>query len=274
MTATNGAMILAVANQKGGVGKTTTAVNLAAGLTLAGYRVLLVDNLPVSGYRVLLVDFDPQGNATSGFGLSKRETKNNIFALLDGDITPADAVRKTKYGDIIPSSLDLAGCEIMLVNREAREFCLKNALAPLKAEYDVIVIDCPPGLGLLMINALTAADGVMIPLQCEYFALEGLTMMVDTIRSVRKRLNPTLEINGFLFTMFDGRTNLAAQVVREVKKYFADKIYKTVIVRNVRLSEAPSHGKPVQFYDKHSKGAKCYNELTEEFVNRVRLMKR
>ena len=261
MSESHGALTIAVANQKGGVGKTTTAVNLAAGLTLAGYRVLLVD-------------FDPQGNATSSFGLSKRETKNNVFDLLDGTIEPSVAVRKTKYGDIIPSSLDLAGGELMLVNRENREFCLKNILAPLKNDYDVIVIDCPPGLGLLMINALTASDGVMIPLQCEYFALEGLTMMVETIRSVRKRLNPTLEINGFLFTMFDGRTNLAAQVVREVKKYFADKIYKTVIVRNVRLSEAPSHGKPVQFYDKHSKGAKCYNELTEEFIARVRLSKR
>ena len=261
MTASQGALTIAVANQKGGVGKTTTAVNLSAGLTLAGYRVLLVD-------------FDPQGNATSSFGVSKRDAQKNIFDLLGGEGDPASAVQKTKFGDIIPSSLDLAGSEIMLVNREKREYCLKNILDPLKSAYDVIVIDCPPGLGLLMINALTAADGVMIPLQCEYFALEGLTMMVETIRSVRKRLNPKLEINGFLFTMFDGRTNLAAQVVREVKKYFADKIYKTVIVRNVRLSEAPSHGKPVQFYDKHSKGAKCYNELTEEFIARVRLATR
>lgn len=255
-----GALIVAVANQKGGVGKTTTAVNLSAGLTLAGYKVLLVD-------------FDPQGNATSGFGVGKRDSGPNIFDLLDGETDAASAVRHTKYGDVIPSSLDLAGSEITLVNKERREFCLKEALDPLRSAYDVILIDCPPGLGLLMINALTASDGVLIPLQCEYFALEGLSMMVDTIRSVRKRLNPRLEIDGFLFTMFDGRTNLSAQVVREVKKYFSDKIYKTVIVRNVRLSEAPSHGKPVQFYDKHSKGAHAYNELAAEFAARNGLRK-
>ncbi len=256
-----GTLVVAVANQKGGVGKTTTAVNLSAGLTLAGYQTLLVD-------------FDPQGNATSSFGLGKRDSGPNIFDLMDGGTEIASAVRKTKFGDIIPSCLDLAGSEITLVNKEKREFCLKNALEPLRNSYDVILIDCPPGLGLLMINALTASDSVMIPLQCEYFALEGLSMMVDTIRSVRKRLNPRLEIDGFLFTMFDGRTNLSAQVVREVKKYFSDKIYKAVIARNVRLSEAPSHGKPVQFYDKHSKGAHNYNELTEEFIKRNHLRKR
>lgn len=249
----SGAWIVAVANQKGGVGKTTTAVNLSAGLTLAGYRTLLVD-------------FDPQGNASSSYGLSKRDSGVNIFDLLDGSTDAATAIHHTKYGDLIPSSLDLAGSEITLVNQERREFCLKGALEPLRTSYDVIVIDCPPGLGLLMINALTASDGVLIPLQCEYFALEGLSMMVDTIRSIRKRMNPKLEIDGFLFTMFDGRTNLSAQVVREVKKYFSDKIYKTVIARNVRLSEAPSHGKPVQFYDKHSKGAHAYNDLAAEFA--------
>lgn len=255
------ALVVAVANQKGGVGKTTTAVNLSAGLTLEGYKVLLVD-------------FDPQGNASSSFGISKRDDGATVYDLIEGDTPAAAAIHATKYGDILPSSLDLAGCEITLVGRDNRESCLRSALEPLRNQYDIIIIDCPPGLGLLMVNALTASDGVLIPLQCEYFALEGLSMMVETIQSVRRRLNPALEINGFLFTMYDGRTNLAAQVVREVKKYFADKIYKTVIARNVRLSEAPSHGKPVQFYDKHSKGAQNYNDLTAEFIQRNRLAKR
>lgn len=249
--------IIAIANQKGGVGKTTTAVNLAAGLFLKGYKTLLVD-------------FDPQGNATSSFGVSKRDGGLTVFELIGGGEDTLGSVRHTKFGDIIPSSINLVGSEITLVNTPEREFCLKKVLDPLRPEYDVILIDCAPGLGLLMVNALCAADCVLIPLQCEYLALEGLSMMVDTIRSLKKKLNPSLELEGLLFTMFDGRTNLSGQVVREVKKYFSDKIYKTVIPRNIRLSEAPSHGKPIQFYDKFSRGAASYNELTEEFLVRHR----
>ncbi len=254
----NKCKIIAIANQKGGVGKTTTAVNLAAGLNLKGYKTLLVD-------------FDPQGNATSSFGISKHDDGVTIFELIGGAGSAGSGIRHTKYGDIIPSSINLVGSEITLVNVDNREYCLKKVLDPLRSDYDIMLIDCAPGLGLLMVNALCASDGVLIPLQCEYLALEGLSMMIDTIRSLKKKLNPTLELDGLLFTMFDGRTNLSGQVVREVKKYFADKIYKTVIPRNVRLSEAPSHGKPVQFYDKYSKGAESYSELTEEFLHRNHL---
>ncbi len=249
--------VISVANQKGGVGKTTTAVNLAAGLGLAGVKTLLID-------------FDPQGNATSGYGLEKN-TSQTVFDVIVGSLAAQKAVRETPYGDILPSCLELAGAEIALVETPNREHALKRAVTELRPHYDVIIIDCPPSLGLLTLNALCAADSVLIPLQCEYFALEGLSMLVNSIRTVRKKLNPRLDIDGILFTMYDGRTNLALQVVQEVKKYFADKVYKTVIPRNVRLSEAPSHGKPIQFYDKSSRGAAGYEQLTEEFMRRNRL---
>ncbi len=253
-----GAHIVAVANQKGGVGKTTTAVSLAAALKQKGFRVLLVD-------------FDPQGNATSSFGVSKRRSAD-VTTLLEDASQAETCVCTTPYGDLIPAGPDLAGSEIALVRVDRREYRLKEGLDRLRRNYDVVLIDCPPGLGLLMVNALVASDGVLIPLQCEYLALEGLSMMVETVRTLRQGLNPALEIDGFVFTMYDGRTNLAGQVVREVKKYFADKIYKTMIPRNVRLSEAPSHGKPVQFYDRTSKGTLAYGELTEEFICRNRLI--
>lgn len=251
--------IVAVASQKGGVGKTTTSVSLAASLNRLGVRTLLVD-------------FDPQSNSTGNFGVSKKAVKADVYDLLMGRSAPEDAVVKTRFGDIIPSTIGLVGAEISLVGIEEREYCLKRALDKLRPNYDVILIDCAPSLGLLMLNGLCAADSVLIPIQCEYLALEGLSLTADTIRNVRKKLNPGLELCGLVFTMYDGRTNLSSQVAREVKRHFADKIFKTVIPRNVRLSEAPSHGMPVQYYDKSSKGAKSYDELAEEFVLRLRII--
>ena len=251
--------IVAVASQKGGVGKTTTAVSLSAALNRLGVRTLLVD-------------FDPQSNSTGNYGVSKKETNADVYDLLMQTASPADAVVHTKYGDIIPSSINLVGAEIALVSEEDREMRLKAALDVLRPEYDIILIDCAPSLGLLMLNGMCAADSVLIPIQCEYLALEGLSLTIDTIRNVRKKLNPSLELCGLVFTMYDGRTNLSSQVAREVKRHFADKIFKTVIPRNVRLSEAPSHGMPVQYYDRSSKGAKSYDELAEEFVLRMRVV--
>lgn len=251
--------IVAVASQKGGVGKTTTAVSLSAALNRLGVRTLLVD-------------FDPQSNSTGNYGVSKKETNADVYDLLMQTASPADAVVHTKYGDIIPSSINLVGAEIALVSEEDRELRLKAALDVLRPEYDIILIDCAPSLGLLMLNGMCAADSVLIPIQCEYLALEGLSLTIDTIRNVRKKLNPSLELCGLVFTMYDGRTNLSSQVAREVKRHFADKIFKTVIPRNVRLSEAPSHGMPVQYYDRSSKGAKSYDELAEEFVLRMRVV--
>ena len=251
--------IVAVASQKGGVGKTTTAVSLSAALNRLGVRTLLVD-------------FDPQSNSTGNFGVSKKEMKADVYDLLMQSASPADAVVHTKYGDIIPASINLVGAEIALVSEKDREMRLKAALDLLRPEYDVILIDCAPSLGLLMLNGMCAADSVLIPIQCEYLALEGLSLTIDTIRNVRKKLNPALELCGLVFTMYDGRTNLSSQVAREVKRHFSDKIFKTVIPRNVRLSEAPSHGMPVQYYDRSSKGAKSYDELAEEFVLRLRIV--
>jgi len=247
--------VVAVANQKGGVGKTTTAVNLAAGLCR-------------SGVKTLLVDFDPQGNASSGYGVTKKETERSVYEAISGDCPPADAVVSKKFGDILPANLQLAGAEIALVSRENREHCLAEVINELRSGYDAVVIDSPPSLGLLTLNALCAADAVLIPLQCEYYALEGLSMLVGTIKTIRKKLNPALEIDGILFTMYDGRTNLSSQVVREVKKYFPDKVYKAVIPRAVRLSEAPSHGLPIQYYEKYGRGSEGYNALTTEFMER------
>ena len=251
--------IIAVANQKGGVGKTTTAVNLAAGVGIAGKKVMLVDA-------------DPQGNSTSGFGINKKQVKVTTYELLIGTGKLENAVIKTEFKnvDIVPSSMNLAAAEVDLIEMEHREAQLKMALAAARDNYDYIFIDCPPSLGLITINALNAADTVLVPIQCEYFALEGLSQLMNTVRQVKRLYNPTIEIEGIVLTMYDGRLNLTAQVVAEIKKYFADKLYKTAIPRAVRLSEAPSYGMPIQYYDKRSKGAAAYDELTKEFIKKNR----
>ena len=251
--------IVAIVNQKGGVGKTTTAVNLAAGVGLAGKTVLLVDA-------------DPQGNSTSGYGISKKETKVTSYELLVGTGKLENAIIKTDFQkvDIIPSSMNLAAAEVDLIEMEHRESQLKMALAAARDKYDYIFIDCPPSLGLITINALNAADTVLVPIQCEYFALEGLSQLMNTVRQVKRLYNPTIEIEGIVLTMFDGRLNLTVQVITEIKKYFADKLYKTTIPRTVRLSEAPSYGMPIQYYDKRSKGTDAYNALAKEFIKKNR----
>ena len=253
--------IIAIVNQKGGVGKTTTAVNLAAGVGLAGKKVLLVDA-------------DPQGNSTSGFGINKKQTKITTYQLLIGTGKFEDAVVKTEFKgvDVVPSSMDLAAAEVDLIEIEHRAAQLKMALATARGNYDYIFIDCPPSLGLITINALNASDTVLVPIQCEYFALEGLSQLMASVRQVKRLYNPTLEIEGIVLTMYDGRLNLTAQVVAEIKKYFADKLYKTVIPRAVRLSEAPSYGMPIQYYDKRSKGCDAYTDLTKEFLKKNRRM--
>lgn len=250
--------VIAVANQKGGVGKTTTAVNLSACLAEAGKRVLLVD-------------VDPQGNATSGMGIDRNQVKGSVYDLLLEDVPAKDVMIRTSVEglQLIPATIDLAGAEIELVPRISRESRLKHALAPVRDEFDFIVIDCPPSLGLLTLNALTAADSILIPIQCEYYALEGLTQLMDTLRLVREALNPGLEIEGVLLTMFDGRTNLSIQVVEDVKRYFRGKVFRSIISRNVRLSEAPSHGLPITKYDARSKGAEAYSELAREVIEHV-----
>ncbi len=247
---------IAIFNQKGGVGKTTTNINLAACLAMKGKRVLVLD-------------IDPQGNTTSGLGISKRELENTVYnVLVDEDYDIKDAVIKTdvKGLDLIPASVDLAGAEVELVQIEGREKTLKQGLDKIKDDYDYIFIDCPPSLGLLTINSLAAVDSVLIPIQCEFYALEGVSQLVSTIELVKKSLNPSLEIQGVILSMFDGRTNLSAQVVQEVKKYFGNKVYATVIPRNVRLAEAPSYGLPITEYDPKSKGAEAYMDFAEEFL--------
>ena len=247
---------IAIFNQKGGVGKTTTNINLAACLALRGKKVLVLD-------------IDPQGNTTSGLGISKRDLEDTIYNIIvDSEYDPKKAVMHTDVEnlDLIPASVDLAGAEVELVQIEGREKALKTGLDRIKGEYDYIFIDCPPSLGLLTINSLAAGDSVLIPIQCEFYALEGVSQLVSTIDLVKKSLNPALEVQGVILSMFDGRTNLSAQVVQEVKKYFGVKVYTTVIPRNVRLAEAPSYGLPITEYDPKSKGAEAYMEFAEEFL--------
>lgn len=250
------AKIVAVVNQKGGVGKTTSCVNLCAAVVDAGRRALLCD-------------FDPQANATSGMGVDKTLSKG-VYDVVIGEVPAKDAIVSTKYGDVLPSNKALAGAGVELINMERREYLLKGALAQVADDYDFIFIDCPPSLELLTLNALCAADAVLVPVQGEYFALEGLSDLMNTIRIVRRSLNPSLELEGVLLTMFDGRTNLALQVAEEVKHYFPGKVYSTVIPRNVRLSEAPSHGKPIFTYDRASRGAEAYTALAAEFLQKNR----
>lgn len=246
---------MSIANQKGGVGKTTSSVNLSACLAYLGNKVLLVD-------------IDPQGNATSGVGINKADVNNCIYNVLVEDLPAEDVCISTNVNnlDIIPATIQLAGAEIELVPTISREIRLKKSLESLKASYDYIIIDCPPSLGLLTINALTSSDTVLIPVQCEYYALEGLSQLLNTIRLVQKHLNTDLMIEGVLLTMLDARTNLGIQVIEEVKKYFQDKVYKSIIPRNVRLGEAPSHGQPIITYDPKSKGAEVYLELAKEVI--------
>lgn len=248
--------IIATANQKGGVGKTTTAVNLAACVADAGKRVLLMD-------------IDPQGNATSGLGVSNKKGYT-MYDLLTGQATARQAVRPTEVKNlsIIASSIDLSGAEIELVGEEKRESILKRALDEIRDEFDFMFIDSPPSLGLLTLNALTAADSVLVPIQCEYYALEGVGQLMNTLTLVRKHLNPSLDVEGVVLTMLDGRTNLGLQVVGEVKKYFKGKVYKSVVPRNVRLSEAPSHGLPIHMYDAKCSGAEAYRQLAKELIER------
>ena len=251
--------IISVVNQKGGVGKTTTAVNLAAGVGLAGKKVLIVDA-------------DPQGNTTSGYGVSKKDNTSTSYELLVGKTRVESAIITTEFKnvDIVPASMDLAAAEIDLIETEHRESQLKIALSPVREKYDYIFIDCPPSLGLITINALVASDTVLVPIQCEYFALEGLSQLMTSVRQVKRLYNPTIEIEGIVLTMYDGRLNLTQQVVGEIKKYFAQKLYKTAIPRAVRLSEAPSYGMPIQYYDKRSKGSVAYNDLAKEFIKKNR----
>lgn len=246
--------IISVANQKGGVGKTTTTVNLSTILAKKGKKVLLIDT-------------DPQGNATSGLGVSK-DVELSVYDILIGDTEFDETLQETaiKNLKVCPSNISLAGAEVQLVSMMSREQMLKTKLDKIKDQYDYILIDCPPSLGLVTLNAFTASDSVLIPVQCEYFALEGLGQLLNTVNLVKKHLNKNLEIEGALLTMYDARTNLSNQVVKEVKKYFEDKVYKTVIPRNVRLSEAPSYGMPITVYDPRSKGAKAYEKFAKELL--------
>ena len=246
--------VISVANQKGGVGKTTTTVNLATLLAKKGKKVLLIDT-------------DPQGNATSGLGVTK-ELELSVYDILVGETTFQETVQETAVKNlaVCPSNISLAGAEVELVSMMSREQRLKTKLDEVKEQYDFVLIDCPPSLGLITLNAFTASDSVLIPVQCEYFALEGLGQLLNTVNLVKKHLNKNLEIEGALLTMYDARTNLSNQVVKEVKKYFEDKVYKTVIPRNVRLSEAPSYGMPISIYDPKSKGAKAYEKFTRELL--------
>jgi len=250
--------IISVANQKGGVGKTTTSINLSAFLAAAGKRVLTIDA-------------DPQGNTTSGLGIDKYSLSRTFYDLLMQQYRIDEIIIETSFQNlyILPSNVELAGAEIELVSKEKREFILKRILSDVKFLYDFIIIDCPPSLNILTINALTASDTVLVPIQCEYFALEGLSQLMYTIDLVKKRLNPNLDLEGVVFTMYDSRTNLSMQVIEEVKKHIGPNIYRTIVPRNVRLSEAPSHGLPISVYDANSKGAESYAQLADEVIARL-----
>lgn len=252
--------IIAVVNQKGGVGKTTTAVNLTAALHDLGLRVLLCD-------------FDPQANATSGLGVDKRKIKYSAYDVTINQVPIGQAIVHTDYGDVLPSSADLAGAGVELISQDHRELQLEKALHPVRDQYDLIFIDCPPSLELLTLNGLCAADGILVPVQCEYFALEGLSDLMSTLRMVKRRMNPRLEIFGVALTMFDGRTNFSAQVAQEVRRHFPGKVFNTVVPRNVRLAEAPSHGIPVTAYDRTSRGAAAYRAMAEEVKAKLNIRK-
>ena len=249
------AKIIAVVNQKGGVGKTTTCVNLAAALCEAGQRVLVCD-------------FDPQGNATSGLGVDKTTVSPSIYEVLINGADPNRAIASTPWADIMPSNKALAGATVELIGLERREYRLKDALTLVKNRYDYVLIDCPPSLELLTLNGLCAADTLLVPVQCEYYALEGLSDLLSTVRIVKRGLNPSIDLEGVVLTMYDGRTNLSMQVAEEVKRHFPGKVYASVIPRNVRLSEAPSHGKPVLAYDSYSRGAEAYRALAAELIEK------
>lgn len=249
--------VIAVFNQKGGVGKTTTNVNLSA-------------SMGKMGKKILVLDLDPQGNTTSGYGIDKNEVENSIYEIMLDEVEINNAIIKTEFDniDIISASKDLSGAEIEIASIEKdREFILKKAIDKVKDKYDYIFIDCPPSLGMLTINCLSAVDSVLIPIQCEYYALEGVSQLMETIKLVKSRLNPRLEIQGVVLSMFDGRANLSIQVVEEVKRHFRGSVYTTLIPRNVRLAEAPSHGKPVLYYDSRCRGAEAYMDLAEEFID-------
>ena len=248
--------IIAIANQKGGVGKTTTSTNLSACLAEMNKKVLLID-------------IDPQGNATSGVGVNKNELDNTVYEMIIGECELEDCILKNVIDnlDILPSNVNLSGAEIDLIGVESREFILKRSIDKIKDEYDYIIIDCPPSLNMLTVNAMTTADSVLVPIQCEYYALEGLSQLIHTINLVKERLNPGLEIEGVVFTMYDARTNLSLQVVENVKENLRQNVYKTIIPRNIRLAEAPSHGLPINLYDSKSAGAESYRLLAEEVAN-------
>lgn len=248
--------IFAVVNQKGGVGKTTTAVNLTAALK-------------EEGKRVLLCDFDPQANASSGLGVEKRKIKHSVYDVIINDLPASQAIVRTPYGDVLPSSPDLAGAGVELLDMPEPSYRLKKALDTLRDQYDVIFIDCPPSLELLTVNSLAASDGILVPVQCEYYALEGLADLMTTLRLIKKKINPALEIFGVVLTMFDGRTNFSTQVAQEVRRHFPGKVFASVIPRNIRLAEAPSHGLPVTVYDRSSRGSQAYKALAQELIKKL-----
>lgn len=252
------AKIIAFANQKGGVGKTTSAINVASALGIAGKRTLLVD-------------LDPQGNASSGVGIRKSTVKQTVYDLLIGRCQASDIIIQTEFKNlsVIPSGMDLAAAELELAELENKQNRLKDPLQKISQDFDYIIIDCPPSLGMMTINALTAANGIVIPMQCEYYSLEGLSQIMMTVKQVKRHYNPSLSLTGILITMYNGRLNLSVQVLEELKKHYADKLFSTTIARNVRLSEAPSYGEPIHYYDKHAKGAADYSKIAEEIMERI-----